>query len=151
MDPKLWFWTGALANLGAVVGCGFAGVRAIRRGEVRRHRLFMGSAAGLIGLFLVAYAVKVPLLGREDRSAWTRLDHAVLYVHELCIAVMLLAGATALVQAWRARARIDLDAPPPSLPLHGRAGRIAAWAGLFAFLTAGGVWAGMLARAGAAG
>jgi uncharacterized membrane protein YozB (DUF420 family) len=151
VDPKLWFWTGALLLLGAVVACGGAGVHAIRRGEVRRHRRFMGSAAAGVGLFLVAYAVKVPLLGREDRSAWTRLDYGVLYVHELCVAVMLLAGATALFQAWRARARIDLDGPRPALPGHGRAGRIAARAGLLAFLTAGGVWAGMLARAGAAG
>lgn len=150
MDAKLWFWTGALAILGAVVGCGFAGVRAIGRGEVRRHRRFMASAAAGIVVFLLAYAVKVPVLGREDRSAWTGLDYGVLYVHELCVAVMLLAGATAGFQAWRARTRIDLDGPPPALPGHRRAGRIAAWAGLLAFLTAGGVWAGMLARAGAA-
>ena len=150
MDPKLWFWTGALLLLGAVVACGGAGIYAIRRGELRRHRRFMGSAATLIGVFLLAYSVKVPLLGREDRSAWTPLDYAVLYVHELCVTVMLVAGAAALFQAWLARGRIDLDAPPPALPGHGRAGRIAAWAGLLAFVTAGGVWAGMLARAGAA-
>ena len=150
MDPKLLFWTGALVDLGLVAACGAAGVRAIRRGEVRRHRRFMLGAGGLIALFLVAYSVKVPLLGREDRSAWSSLDYAVLYTHELCVAVMLTAGAAALFLAWRARGRVDLDAPPPALPAHRRAGRIAAWAGLLAFLTAGGVWAGMLARGGAA-
>jgi hypothetical protein len=37
--------------------------------------------------------VKVSLLGHEDKSAWTRLDYAILYLHETSIAGMLVAGA----------------------------------------------------------
>ena len=149
MDAKLVFWTGALIILGTVVGCGWRGIAAIRAGDVRRHRFHMTSSAAGIGMFLVAYLFKVRVLGREDRSAWSSLDYAVLYVHELFVTVMLGAGAVALFQVWRSRERIDLDGAPAALPVHRRAGRIAAWAGLLAFLTAGGVWAGMLARSGA--
>ncbi len=153
MHPKLWFWTAALAALAAVVACGGVGIRAIRSGDVRRHRRAMLTSALLVALFLVSYAVKVEVLGAEDRSAWTALDHAILYAHELCITAMLGAGFVALYQAWRfhrvlgAPPRIPPD--PGSLPgraVHRRAGRIAAWSGLLAFLTAIGVWAGMILR-----
>jgi uncharacterized membrane protein YozB (DUF420 family) len=130
-------------------------VRAIRRGEVRAHRWLMLVASALVGVFLASYLFKVASLGKEDRSAWTALDHAILYTHELCIAVMLLAGGTALFRAWRFRRALGpaLAIPPgadslPGRAQHRRAGRIATWAGLFAFLTAIGVWTGMLLRAG---
>jgi len=153
MDPKLLFWTGALANLGVIVACGALGVRAIRRRDVRAHRTLMGACAGLVALFLVAYLAKVAALGHEDRSAWTPLDHAVLYVHETCVAAMLVGGGLALFQAWRFRGRIGALRPPPEAPLpgralHRRAGWAAAVGGLLAFLTAIGVWAGMWLRAG---
>jgi putative membrane protein len=154
MDPKLLFWTGALANLGVIVASGMLGVRAIRRGDVALHRTCMLAATGLVVLFLASYLAKLVFLGREDRSAWTGLDYAVLYVHELCVAAMLVAGGVALLRAWRFRG--DL-APGPSLPAtplaggpaHRRAGRIAGLGGLLAFVTAAGVLAGMFARAGA--
>ena len=151
MSGTLWFWSAALANLGVIVACGVSGVRAVRRGDVRRHRARMATCAALVGVFLAAYAAKVAWLGREDRSAWSALDHAVLYVHELCIAAMLGGGAIALWRAWRFRRAL---APGPSLPpeplpggaQHRAAGRVAIWAGLLAFLTAIGVWAGMWLR-----
>ena len=88
MSPTLVFWSAALANLAAIVGCGAFGIRAVKRGDVRRHRACMVACALLVGVFLGAYALKVAFLGREDRSAWTSLDYAVLYTHELCIAVI---------------------------------------------------------------
>lgn len=153
MDPKLLFWTGALANLAVIVACGALGVRAIRRGDAATHRTLMVASAALVGLFLVSYVAKVAVLGGEDRSAWTALDHALLYVHELCIAVMLVAGGVALALAWRFRRRVDRVRPPPEAFLPGRAAhRRAGWAaavgGLLAFATAVGVWWGMVERAG---
>ena len=152
MDPKLLYWTAALVNLGVIVFCVVAGVRAIRRGEVVRHRRLMLTGAGLIGLFLASYAVKVLVLGKEDRSLWTSLDYAILYVHELCIAAMLLAGGLALFRAWRFRARLPADGTLPTEPLpggaaHGRAGKIAVAGTILGFVTAGGVLFGMFARA----
>jgi uncharacterized membrane protein YozB (DUF420 family) len=154
MDPKLLFWTLALANLAIIVACGVRGVGAIRRGDVRAHRRMMLTATVLVGVFLGSYVVKVVALGKEDRSAWTQLDYAFLYTHELCITVMLLAGFTALYQAWRFRKALapDLQIPidpatKPNQSRHRKAGNLARWSGLFAFLTAIGVWAGMLLRA----
>jgi uncharacterized membrane protein YozB (DUF420 family) len=155
VNAKLVFWTVALANLALIVACGARGVRAIRRGEVRTHRRMMLTATALVGLFLASYAAKVAVLGKEDRSGWTALDHAILGIHELCIAAMLVAGGYALFRAWRFQPalRPDWVLPPgadalPGRARHRRAGAIAKWSGVFAFVTAIGVWAGMLLRAG---
>ena len=154
MDPKLLYWTGALVNLLVIVGCVGFGVRAIRRGELRRHRRLMLAAASLVGLFLVSYVFKVAVLGKEDRSLWTGVDYAVLYVHELCIAAMLLGGGIAAFRAWRFRAALGAGPglPPEPVPggdAHRRAGWIAVVGAALAFVTAAGVLAGMFARAAA--
>jgi arylsulfatase A-like enzyme/uncharacterized membrane protein YozB (DUF420 family) len=153
MDPKLLFWTGALVNLGVILACVGRGVAAIRRRDVPGHRRMMLTAASLVGLFLAAYLVKVVVLGKEDRSLWTRLDYAVLYVHELCIAAMLVGGAVAGFRAWRFLPRLGASLELPADPLpgrlwHRRAGWTALVGAVFAFVTAGGVLAGMFARAG---
>ncbi len=154
MDPKLLFWTLALVNLGLILWCVRMGVGHARAGRIRAHRRFMLTAGGLIVWFLVAYLGKVAWLGREDRSAWTALDLAVLYVHETCVVVMLVGGAVALYRARRLRAQLGPDLTLPSdgrldgAPEHGRAGRVAAWGALLSFATAGGVLAGMYLRAG---
>lgn len=152
MDPKLAFWCAAFANLGGVVVCTVAGVRAIRRGDVRVHRRWMVTASALVGVFLLAYLLKLGLLGREDRSLWSRLDHTVLYVHESFVAAMLLGGAFALWRASRFRAHLGRSLVLPSRPLPGRmqhrsAGWIAVVGAALAFATAGGVLAGMFVRA----
>jgi uncharacterized membrane protein YozB (DUF420 family) len=154
VNAKLLFWTAALANLALVVACGARGVRAIRRGEVRAHRRMMLTACALVALFLASYVAKVAVLGHEDRSAWTALDHAILGTHELCIAAMLLAGGYALFRGLRFQARLrpSWSIPPdrdalPGREEHRRAGSIAKWSGALAFVTAIGVWAGMLLRA----
>jgi uncharacterized membrane protein YozB (DUF420 family) len=154
MDAKLVYWTAALANLAIIVACGARGIAAVRRGEVRTHRSMMLTATVLVGVFLGSYLLKVFALGKEDKSAWTGLDYAVLYTHELCIAVMLVAGGFALFRAWRFRHALGPDLTIPSDPAtapgrasHRRAGTLAKWSGLLAFLTACGVWFGMLLRA----
>jgi putative membrane protein len=154
VNPKLVYWTLALTNLAVIVGCGARGVRAIRRGEVRTHRRLMLTASALVALFLVSYLAKVAWLGKEDRTAWTALDHAVLGIHELCVAAMLLAGGVALYRALRFQAKLGpgWSIPPgadalPGRNQHRRAGTIAKWSGVLAFVTAIGVWAGMLLRA----
>jgi uncharacterized membrane protein YozB (DUF420 family) len=154
VTANLWFWTIALANLGVIVACGARGVGAIRRGDARTHRRMMLAAAALVALFLVSYLLKVAWLGHGDRSAWTSLDYAILYTHELCIAGMLVAGAIALFRGLRFQRLLRPSWVVPTgadaLPgreRHRRAGRVAVWAGAFAFLTAVGVWTGMLLRA----
>jgi hypothetical protein len=154
MDPKLVYWTAALVNLLAVVVCAAAGVRRIRRGELRAHRRLMLTAAALVGLFLVSYLGKLAALGREDRSLWTDADLAVLYLHEGCIAVMLIGGGLAGSRAWRFRRTLgagplrDRKSRAGDRVWHRRAGWAAVVACAFAFATAAGVLAGMYARAG---
>jgi uncharacterized membrane protein YozB (DUF420 family) len=153
LDAKLLYWSGALLNLGVILACVTVAVRRVRRGDVAGHRRLMLASAGLVGLFFVSYGLKLALLGREDRSLWTGLDHAVLYLHELCVAAMLLGGGLAGFRAWRFRHRLgpDFQLPEGSLPggaLHRRAGRVAAVGAGLAFVTAAGVLAGMFARAG---
>jgi uncharacterized membrane protein YozB (DUF420 family) len=153
VDAKLLYWCAALVNLGVILVCAAVGVRYARRGHLRVHQRLMLTASALVGLFLATYLAKVAFLGREDRSLWTAADYAVLYVHESCVAVMLLAGGLAV---WRARGfRAQLGArferPPGGLAgaaAHRRAGWIAVWGAASAFATAAGVLAGMFQRAG---
>ena len=153
MDAKLVFWTLALVNLAVMVGCTLVGVRRIRAKDVRGHRRMMLTAASLVVLFLVAYGIKVVTLGHEDKSRWTSLDYTVLYVHETCIAVMLLAGGYAGYRALRFRRSLpEGDLPPAERRLadrrdHRRAGWAAAVASALAFVTAAGVLVRMYGRA----
>jgi len=155
MDPKLLFWSGALVNLGLVLWCVRRGIGRVRQGEVAAHRRHMLAAGALILLFLLSYVGKVFWLGKEDRSAWTGLDHGVLYFHETCVVVMLLSGAVALYRAWRFRDSLGPDFElPTDGPLeggssHARAGRVAAWSAWLAFASAGIVLVGMFLRAAA--
>jgi uncharacterized membrane protein YozB (DUF420 family) len=156
VDAKLVYWTLALVDLGAVAGCLLAGVRRIRRRDVRGHRRSALTASALVGLFLFSYALKLIFLGREDRSQWTALDRVVLYTHELCIATALVAGGLAGICAWRLRAHVgSADRIPSGSPTrrlrraHRRAGRAAVVACVFAFATALLVLADMYARAAA--
>ena len=154
MNPNLWFWSIALATLGATVVCTALGVRRMRAKDVAGHKRMMLTASSLIGAFLVAYVLKVVALGHEDKSAWTQLDHTILYVHETGIAALLLGGLLALYRAWRFRGRLgaDLVLPPEDDPLagrlwHRRAGWTAVIGAALAFTTAVGVLARMFARA----
>jgi uncharacterized membrane protein YozB (DUF420 family) len=154
VHAKLLYWTAALANLAIIVAYGARGIAAVRRGDVRTHRRMMLTGTVLVAVFLVSYVLKVVALGREDRSAWTALDFVVLYAHELCVAVMLVSGGIALFRARRFRHALGSDfaipddpATAPEQASHRKAGTLAKWSGLLAFLTACGVWAGMWLRA----
>jgi uncharacterized membrane protein YozB (DUF420 family) len=153
MDPKLLYWTGALLNLTVIVGCSVIAVRRIRRHDVPGHRRMMLCASTLVGLFLLSYVFKRILLGAEDRGEWAWHDHALLYVHELCIAVMIVGGIRAALCARRFRARLGDGLTLPrelrssaEVSSHRAAGRAAVIAGLLALLTAAGVLAGMYGR-----
>ncbi len=155
LDPTLVYWSWALANFAGVVACAGFGVRGIRRRDVRTHRRCMLAAAGLVGLFLASYVLKVIFLGREDLGLWSAPALAVLRFHETCIFVMLVAGATAGTRAWRFRRSLPAGSlPPPSEATrrgrlaHRRAGRTAVVASLLALATAALTLASMYARAG---
>lgn len=155
MDPKLLYWTGAFANMGLIVALAWAGVRQRRRGDIARHRRRMLAAAALVGLFLVSYAVKLALLGREPLELWEREEVWILRAHETCVAAMLLGGGLA---AWRGRALgrtrsvtrdpADPLAPAPLARGHRRAGWLAVVAAVLGFASAGLVLLGMYLRAG---
>lgn len=112
----------------------------------------MMAGAALVVLFLVSYVFKLHFLGREDRSAWSEFSLTLLYVHEACIAVMVIAGGFA---TSRARRFGNLEKLAVSTPesrtrdrrVHRAAGRVAAGASVLALLTAAGVLAGMYTRA----
>lgn len=154
MHPSLLFWTGALVNLGVVCAVALLGVRCARRGEIARHRQAMKLATGLVFAFLLAYAMKVQLIGREDRSLWTELDLWVLRIHEVFVVIMLGSGAMAWVLSRRllgtravTRDAKDPDPDPRTLRLHRRAGRIAVVSAVLGWLLAVGVLVGMIRRA----
>ncbi len=155
MDPKLWFWTLALANMAAVVALAARGVLAIRAGQVAKHRRSMLTAGGLVLAFLGSYLVKRAALGPEELALWGEAARINLWVHESFIAMMLLAGSTAFVLGRRiARTRRVTGRAADPLPSaaqlrrHRRFGWSAVLAGAFAFATACGILAGMFARSG---
>ncbi len=113
----------------------------------------MLTAVWLVVLFVASYLFKVIFLGREDLSRWSDAAIWTLRIHELFIAIMLIAGIAALVRGGRlAKTSLlsdlpDAKAPDPDERLkHKRAGRIAVLAMLFALLTAGFVLIGMYSR-----
>jgi uncharacterized membrane protein YozB (DUF420 family) len=154
VDPKVAFWSGALANMLVIAGLALRGLRHARRGELARHARCMRAAAALVALFLTAYVAKVSLLGREALGTWAARDVAVLRFHELCVLAMLGGGATALALARRLRrtrlysgAAADPAAPPRVRRAHRLAGRTAITGALLGAASAAVVLAGMYARA----
>lgn len=155
MDPKLWFWTLALANMAAVVALATRGVRAIRAGEIAKHRRSMTAAGWLVVAFLGSYLVKRFALGPEDLAVWSPAARINLWVHESFVAAMLIAGAGALLLGRRiARTRrvtgltADPAPSPAQLRRHRRFGWAAVLASVLGFVTACGILAGMFARTG---
>jgi uncharacterized membrane protein YozB (DUF420 family) len=154
LDPKLWFWTLALANMAAVVALATRGVRAIRRNDVAVHRRSMTAAGALVALFLGSYVAKRFGLGSEDLAVWSSAARINLWVHESFVVTMLLAGGTALVlgrriaRTRRVTGRSQDPAPGPAqLRRHRRFGWVAVTASVLGFATACGILAGMFGRA----
>jgi uncharacterized membrane protein YozB (DUF420 family) len=155
MDARLAYWTLALVNMCGVVGFAVAGIRAVRHGDAARHRRWMLTAAGLVVLFVVSYAVKLALIGREDLASWGALSIWVLRIHELCVFTMVVAGMLAILRGSRLRAtrnftRAPADPPAPVVDVrwHRGAGRTAAYAAALGLALAACVLAGMYRRAG---
>jgi uncharacterized membrane protein YozB (DUF420 family) len=154
LDANVMFWTGAFVNMALVVALMVVAIRSIRAGKVTRHKRAMLSAMGLIVLFLVAYPMKVAMLGREELSTWSAAARGTLYFHESCVLVMLLAGTVALTRAWRLRnTRVVTrnaehpPAPGTTLTWHRRAGWTGVVGGVLGFISAAFVLAGMYGRA----
>jgi uncharacterized membrane protein YozB (DUF420 family) len=154
VDPKLSFWTLALANMAVIVALAARGVRAVRAGDVARHRRSMLLAGGLIVAFLAAYVGKRLLLGGEELAAWSLAARVNLWVHESLVALMLVAGAGALLlgrrlsSTRRVSGRPDAPLPSPAmLRRHRRLGWTAVVASGLGFATACGILAGMFSRA----
>lgn len=155
MDPKLMFWTGALANMGVVVALAALGVRARRRGDVVRHRRLMLTGGALVSLFLLSYLVKLVCLGREDMDTWSGGAVWMLRIHETCVLVMLVAGSLATRRGLalvRTRNVTRDPSDPPAAPERARGHRLAGWtaasAAVAGFVTACLVLLGMYQRAG---
>jgi uncharacterized membrane protein YozB (DUF420 family) len=155
MDPKVLFWTGALALMAAIVGVSAVGILRRRRGDLAGHRRSMLSASLLVALFLVAYGLKVLILGHEHIAEWSARDRLVLRIHECFIAIMLSAGLVAGVRARRLRrtrnATLDPADPPAPHPVtrwHRRAGWAAVLAAAGGWFTALLLLLGMYQRAG---
>jgi len=154
MDPKLIFWTCALADLGALCGIAILGVRYARRGEIARHKRAMKISSLLVVGFVLSYGLKVQFLGREDMSIWSTLDVWVLRIHELFVLQMVVAGIVAWIQARKlVKTRLVTHDPSDPVPdaktvrVHRLAGRTAVIGSVFAFLFAIGILAGMYGRA----
>jgi uncharacterized membrane protein YozB (DUF420 family) len=150
-DPKVLYWTAALANMLAAVTLAGLGVRRIRAGDIARHRRLMTTAGLLIALFLVSYLVKVGSLGREHLELWEPRFVHVLRFHELCVATMVLAGALALYLARsrrfaELRARSDPAARTRAMRIHRAAGWTAVVSSALGVVTAAYVLYGMYAR-----
>ncbi|MGH7288498.1 MAG: DUF420 domain-containing protein [Myxococcota bacterium] len=154
MDPKLLYWSFALANMVAVVAFAGRGVRAIRRNDVAVHRRSMLTAGCLVALFLGSYVVKRLVLGPEDLDVWSRGARLNLWVHESFVMTMLVAGGVTLRFGLRlARTRRvtgrseDPAADAQLIRRHRRFGWLAVACSVLGLLTACGILAGMFARA----
>ena len=141
--------------MAAVVGFAVTGVRAVRRGELTRHRRCMTTAAWLVAAFLVSYVVKRFWAGSEDLAVWSVAARINLYVHESFVFTLLIAGATALTlgrrlaRTRRVTGRAEDPAPTAvQLRRHRRFGWVAVTASALGLLTAYGILAGMFERAG---
>lgn len=104
-----------------------AGVRAIRGGNLERHRKLMGTAFGLFAVFLVGYLYRVALVGPTPFPATGALEtayHVILGVHITLAVVSVPLLFYTLLLAW--------SHPVSAIPEtnHRRVGRIAAplWA-----------------------
>ena len=155
LDPKLVYWTGALANLLVIVVCAAVAVARIRRGDVRGHKRLMLTASSLVVLFLVSFVLKGRILGAEDVAAWSTFHRNVLRTHETFVLAMLLGGAYAGSRAWRFRRTLGLgplqpptDASRRDRSRHRIGGWIAVVGSALGFATAAVVLAGMFERAG---
>lgn len=114
----------AVVSLVAIV-CIVAGVRAIRRGEVARHRRLMLSAFALFVAFLVLYLYKVGLAGTTD-FAGPPAVYRYVYLPVLVVHMLLAIGSLPVLYYVLLLAYTRSVAELPDTP-HPRIGRVAVW------------------------
>ena len=141
-DPKLVYWTAALANMGIALALAVEGVRRVRRRDIAGHRRLMLGAATLVVVFLISYVAKVMGLGREQLEVWDARYIWTLRFHETCVLTMVIAGGRALWLGAREGFR-----DPERAWVHRRAGRIALVSAGLGVLSASYVLYGMYDRA----
>ena len=144
LTPNLAFWAGSLLWMAALVAVALRGVLRVRRGDVDAHRRAMNLAVAMVLGFVVAYALKVVLLGKENLAIWSSWDRGVLYFHETMVAIMLIGGGTA---RWLGRRMGPGGGATARMrTIHRRAGRTALVAGSLALFTALLILLGMVRR-----
>ncbi len=155
MDAKVLYWTGAFINMGFVVGLALHGVSQLRAGNPGRHRAMMISSTCLVLAFIVSYACKLQLLGREDLTMWSSTAVSILRFHETCVLAMVVAGAAGLYwgRELRATQSFSLNPEGPLAPAsvarrHRRSGQVALAGAILGFISAGFVLVGMYLRLG---
>ncbi len=110
-----------------------AGVYYIRAKQIEKHRRMMRYAAGLVGLFVAAYLIKVLTLGREDISTWDFSSLLILRIHEGFVFLFLITGVRALHLSRKIASTLETD---PLRKRHRLAGRLAMTFFALALLTA---------------
>jgi len=146
----------------AVLILASAGIRQIPRARYERHKALMLTACGLVVFFVLSYALKLGVLGREALQTWQPRYVYVLRLHEVCVLVMLVGGGVGLWQAHRLGLPVTSSSDPTSaqalgpgigadalasgLRLHRRAGFVALAGALCGVVTAAYVLFGMYMR-----
>ncbi len=152
MTPNLAYWFFAYILTFVTVIIGLNGIRHIRAGAIATHRARMVLACNLMIFFVGTYAVKVVVLGREDKSDWTTFYLVVLYIHETFIFLMLLFGAYARYLAFRFKGTLFEEETPAGdhalRQRHRKVGKLALTWAICALGTATVVLYGMASRAG---
>ncbi|MEE8580935.1 MAG: DUF420 domain-containing protein [Myxococcota bacterium] len=155
MDAKLVYWSLALVNLTFIVLIAIYAAIQVPRRRIRRHHGSMLVVCLLVLGFLVSYAFKLMLLGREDHSLWSGAELTTLRIHETFVLVMVVSLGLAGWRAWSIRTTRNFtdqtDDPPASAALlrrHRRAGWTAVVCAVFGLLTAAMVLVAMYRRAG---
>ncbi|MBX0303407.1 DUF420 domain-containing protein [Haloarcula salinisoli] len=115
----------------AAIGTIVAGIRAIRRGDVERHRRLMVATFGLFVAFLVLYLYRVTLLGPTDFAGPAVVET---YVYFPLLAIHILLAIVAIPAVYYT---LLLAASYPVSELsrtnHPRAGKVAATLWLISF------------------
>ncbi len=150
MTPNLAFWLFAFILTSIVLALGLWGAAFARKGELAKHRTRMVWACNLILLFVLAYALKMLFLGREDKSEWSSFYHAILYIHEFFVACMLAGGLYARVVAFKFAGSLFSENVPEvdraRRGAHARVGRLTLICTACALFTAGILLFGMFSR-----
>jgi putative membrane protein len=120
----------ALISAAAIAGI-VAGIRAIRRGEVDRHRKLMVATFGLFVAFLVLYLYRVTLVGPTDFAGPAVVET---YVYFPLLAIHILLAIVAIPAVYYTLLlAVSYPVSELSQTNHPRAGKVAATLWLVSF------------------